>query len=504
MQFLFQQDGIAWKLLREDPDRYIYEPVLKGVNLQLPKDIEAGINDVSKRNDWNKPAQSDYALPTETWREHIARRQKCLELRQKIADGKINSANDLITYNLNMRQLAQDVIENCYDPELVWAFYKAITKITLLDPTCGSGAFLFAALNILEPLYEACLEQMQIFLDEGFVPANKNAAQTLENFKEVLAQINLHANRKYFILKSIIINNLYGVDIMQEATEICKLRLYLKLASQIEADYKKPNIGIEPLPDIDFNIRAGNTLVGFTSLDEVREAVNKENSGQLKLVFDDSIVKSIEAKAQKVDKIFQEFRRLQVFAQIDGSAINSKKSELYTNVHELRAELDKYLSNEYEMGLSQQSARFKRWKDSHQPFHWFIEFYGIMKRGGFDVIIGNPPYLEQRQISYSPNTFKCSNTKAVHAMCIERSLQVLSTNGMMSMILPLSIVSTQRMRVVQELLEDKRNAWYANYSWRPAKLFDTVNRALTIFTVTSSSEEKTFTTSYQKWTSDSR
>ena len=72
------------------------------------------------------------------------------------------------------------------------------------------------------------------------------------------------------------------------------------------------------------------------------------------------------------------------------------------------------------------------------------------------------------------------------------------------MIVPLSVVSTQRMHVVQELLENGRNAWYANYSWRPAKLFDTVNRALTIFVITPYGESQTFSTDYQKWTSDSR
>ncbi len=62
----------------------------------------------------------------------------------------------------------------------------------------------------------------------------------------------------YFILKSIIVNNLYGVDIMEEAVEICKLRLFLKLVAQVETPAR-----LEPLPDIDFNIRAGNTLVGY-------------------------------------------------------------------------------------------------------------------------------------------------------------------------------------------------------------------------------------------------
>ena len=74
----------------------------------------------------------------------------------------------------------------------------------------------------------------------------------------------------------------------------------------------------------------------------------------------------------------------------------------------------------------------------------------------------------------------------------------------MSMIVPLALTSTQRMQVVQQNLEANRNAWYANYAWRPAKLFDTVNRALTIFVIAPSSEGQTFSTNYQKWTSDNR
>ena len=66
--------------------------------------------------------------------------------------------------------------------------------------------------------------------------------------------------------------NLFGVDIMEEATEICKLRLFLKLVAQVDPDPSKPNLGVEPLPDIDFNIRAGNTLVGYTTIDEIRRS----------------------------------------------------------------------------------------------------------------------------------------------------------------------------------------------------------------------------------------
>ncbi len=166
----FEGDSAVWKLLQEDPDRYIYDAVKKGVNTPLPGEIADGIDDVSERTTWNTLALEEFALPTEIWREVVARRQRYESVRSKLANGEIDNINDLITYNLNIRQFAQDVIENCEGPELLRAFWKAITEVTVLDPTCGSGAFLFAALNILEPFYEACLDRMQVFLDDVASP----------------------------------------------------------------------------------------------------------------------------------------------------------------------------------------------------------------------------------------------------------------------------------------------------------------------------------------------
>jgi hypothetical protein len=87
---------------------------------------------------------------------------------------------------------------------------------------------------------------------------------------------------------------------------------------------------------------------------------------------------------------------------------------------------------------------------------------------------------------------------------MERSERLLHKNGCMSMIVPLSLPSTQRMQIVQEILEVGRNAWFANFAWRPAKLFETVNRALTIFVLNPSDNSHTFSTNYQKWNSDDR
>jgi hypothetical protein len=218
-----------WDLLRENPDRYIYPAVRHGTDKPLPPDIAAGVKDVSKRTGWNKPAPGEFALPTEIWREAVARRTRYEEITKKLAAGEVRDINDLITLNLDIRQFAQDVIENCEGPELLRAFWHAIEKLTALDLTCGSGAFLFAALNILEPLYEACLDRMESFVADLDRSGEKHRPEKFSDFRKILERVAAHPNRRYFIFKSIILNNLFGVDIMEEAVEICKLRLFLSV-----------------------------------------------------------------------------------------------------------------------------------------------------------------------------------------------------------------------------------------------------------------------------------
>jgi len=502
----FEGDRCVWRLLQEDPDRYIYPAVRRGADLPLPAEIADGLDTskpdlIERRKGWNKTAPAEYALPTETWREVVARRKRYEEVRGKLAGGEVRSINDLITYNLDIRQFAQDVIENAEGPELLVAFWKAVEAVTVLDPACGSGAFLFAALNVLEPLYEACLERMRFFLEEWGENGRKNHPNYHQLFSEVLKRVEGHPNYRYFILKSIIANNLYGVDIMEEAVEICKLRLFLKLVAQIEHV-----TDLEPLPDIDFNIRAGNTLVGFTSLDEVR----KTQEGTLGLGKDE--IARIEEEAEIADRAFCQFRHMQTEQGMSPKDFADAKETLRKRLGKLTDELDRFLAGEYGISpdrfrrdkISEYEAAFSEWRRSHQPFHWFADFYGILKAGGFDVIIGNPPYLELREVEYEPKGFTCSETKAIHAMFMERGAALLRNTGCMSMIVPLSLVSTQRMKVVQEILEEGRECWYANYSWRPGKLFETVNRALTVFVVTPARTPQVYSTNYQKWTSDNR
>ena len=396
------------------------------------------------------------------------------QIRDKIEKGEIKEINDFITYNLDIRQFAQDAVEQYEGSDFINAFHKSITKITVLDPTCGSGAFLFAALNILEPLYESCLLRMRTFVEEDSAKGGKKFSQ----FRKVLDIIEQHPNEKYFIFKSIILNNLFGVDIMNEAVEIAKLRLFLKLVAEVDVDYEKDNMGLEPLPDIDFNIRAGNTLIGFTSYKEIKDVYEEAEAGG-KLMFEEEtkLLKKIEDQALVVSKLFKEFKEKQTITETKYSAIKETKDEVQKRLNELNDLLSKYKAYEYGIDTDDlmQQKKYSDWLKSHQPFHWFSEFYEIIESGGFDVIIGNPPFVEYLKVKkqYELNNFKSISAGNLYAMIIEKSLNIMNDYSRMGMIKQLSAYCTPRMLAYQNMWVSKTiNRYISFFDDRPGKLFD--------------------------------
>ena len=311
-----------------------------------------------------------------------------------------------------------------------------------------------------------------------------------------------HPNRRYYILKSIILSNLFGVDIMEEAVEICKLRLFLKLAAQIEPDSAAQNVGIEPLPDIDFNIRAGNTLVGYANYDEVKSAITS------KLDLDNAMEK-IAVKAGDLQQTFDSFRRRQI--EGDDTVPTDHKQELRHRLRALENELNRYLAVEY--GINHRDkASYSAWQRSHQPFHWFVEFHGIMKSGGFDVVIGNPPYVEYSKIKTSsyaiyPNHFLTEGCGNLLAYITERGIALLNSSGRIGLVLLVSTFSTERMSPLQNLTRTKCDRrWISNFAWRPSKLFDGCNtiNAILVALKGSKNSPMTFATKYLKWASEER
>jgi len=486
----FEGEHSVWQLLQEDPDRYIYDAVKKGVidaegevvpESDLLDFVQAGMHDPKVRmfdkryNLGQAPKDDPLRLPTETWREYVARRQRCLDLRGNLAAGEVRAINDLITLNLDIRQFAQDAVQHCEGPELLVAFWRSIAGwipdrsnqemvqgITVLDPACGSGAFLFAALNILEPLYDACLDRMEFLLAEWGETAKKNHPNYHKLFSETLKRVEEHPNRPYFIFKSIVVNNLYGVDIMDEAVEICKLRLFLKLVAQVDSVEH-----LEPLPDIDFNIRTGNTLVGFASLDGVRKTISGLGWGE-----QEREIARIEEDAQAADKVFQQFHRQQT--AIGGTVTAKDKADLSERLKSLADRLDRYLAGEYGIDVAEEPMAFAKWRHSHKPFHWFTEFYGIVHAGGFAVIIGNPPYVNPSKVrgEYTVKGFVTERCPDIYAWVLERVSHLTSGQGRSGMICPLSLGFSDSFKPCRRMLLARYpENWFSSFGRIPSALF---------------------------------
>ena len=521
----FSGDGDIWKLLRRNPERYIYDAVRHGCekpNSEIPEDIRIGLdakapNLAYRRKNWNRPASAEFGLPTETWREVIARRARFCALCNSLKNGKCESVEFLLSHNLDIQTFMDDALREYKNSDFITAVFRVLAgrkpeksnqhhrrPLSVLDPACGSGAFLFAALNVFTPLYDQCLNRMKEFVEEDDLRVNcqKGAQKKFSEFRRILDDICAHLdeehwirNKEYWIRKSCILNNLHGTDIMPEAVEIAKLRLFLNLAAKAECDPSKNNMGLEPLPDIDFNIRPGNALVGFADMADFEAHAEKE------MYLQDKIVQ-VRKDARLVEMADIRFREAQ--KHDDPEEYRKEKIVLTAELKKLDNSLNGYLARVYG---KKEEDEVHAWTKSHHPFHWLSNFHGIMSSGGFDAVIGNPPYVEYSKVrcEYEApgyNTEKCGN---IYAMFIERAFALGQENA--GMIVQLPLVCTDRMIPAQKLFANRRT-WFSNFDDRPGKLFADMNhiRATVFITepVVAGKSPEIHATRYKRWHTEVR
>jgi len=260
-------DFDPYQALVSSEDRYLYAAPLTGVDEPLPSGFPATGSAMAGNELAGQPASPKYGLPGESWAECLDRIDSQRRLRATVNSGEIKSSNAAVTANVNLIALATDLLRDTNSADVLEVAYEVLINLTVLDPACGSGAFLFAALDLLVVLYRTCVESMEQYLLHN---TQQPGTDTTQRFTTVLSEAAKHPSRDYFLHKSVTLNNLFGVDLMPEAVEIAKLRLFLSLVEHVGSTEE-----LEPLPDLDFNLRAGNTLIGFTSPAQVDAVLAK-------------------------------------------------------------------------------------------------------------------------------------------------------------------------------------------------------------------------------------
>ncbi|WP_341731106.1 DNA methyltransferase [Microcoleus sp. EPA2] len=265
---------------------------------------------------------------------------------------------------------------------------EILPNLTLLDPSCGSGAFLVAAMKTLIYIYSKVIGTSKFLNDRHL----NDLLKTIETE---------HTSLNYYIKKRIISDNLYGVDIMPEAVEIAKLRLFLALVSAAH-DVSQ----LEPLPNIDFNIMAGNSLIGLIRVDEERfDSVGNSRQGNLLQILASANYKGILSDKNKSIDLYK--KHAFQSGEEEGTSQESRLLNLRQHIEKLNQEsqvkLNQLLFDEFtrlkikyeEVQLAGKPKKRVLTIDDIarlQPFHWGYHFDRILERGGFDAIITNPPW----------------------------------------------------------------------------------------------------------------
>lgn len=271
---------------------------------------------------------------------------------------------------------------------------KALDKCSILDPACGSGAFPMGALQKMVYVLHKVDPNGQEWKQRQIDKVN-NAIESLEeiedsqireqsiidlelqkqDIEDAFENNELDYGRKLFLIE----NCIYGVDIQSIAVQISKLRFFISLIVDQKIDKRKPNFGIRPLPNLETKFVAANTLIG---IDKPKEG---DFTGSL---FDNTDVKKLEAQLKKV--------RHKIFS----SKIPKRKRELREEDKKLREQIADLLEKG---GMENKTARqLAGWdpydQNASSPFfdpEWMFDI-----KDGFDVVIGNPPYVFTRDVEF--------------------------------------------------------------------------------------------------------
>lgn len=354
---------------------------------------------------------------------------------------------------------------------------KAIDSCKILDPACGSGAFPMGILHKLTHILHKLDPQNKLWKERQIEKAESlddaDIRENLINDIEIAFSNNeLDYGRKLYLIE----NCIYGVDIQPIATQISKLRCFISLIVDQKANKDKDNFDIRPLPNLEIKFVAANTLIGIEKF---------EAQGSL---FDKKEVNEIEAQIKDV--------RHRLFS----AKTPKTKRDLRKKDKTLREKLgDLLIKNGWGNETARQLAGWDPYDQNTSSTFFNPEWmFGIMD--GFDIIIGNPPYLESRHPSFSDELksayqINCKNRWGDDATLITRgadlliyffetSISLISKNGNIILITQNAWLDTDYGIKAQKFLTKHTNVISiidSKYRYFPAGEGPNINTVISIF-----------------------
>ena len=333
----------------------------------------------------------------------------------------------------------RDILDNVHHAE--YLYFDVIKGMRVLDPSCGSGEFVLTAYKTLYELYRETWHMIE----------NLDTAR-VRNEKKRLGK-----NPNYYFKRRIITENLYGVDIDNGALEVCKLRLWLSLV----ADMDKENA--EPLPNIDYNIMQGDSLVGY---------ITPQAAQQLSIDEPERVSNIL----SEIEALKQRYRQEQ----------EPGKAELLNKeIGEKIGKHNKRLNRAWISDISHRTRSSGIDVEEIKPFHWVLHFYNVITSGGFDIVVGNPPWLSttadvssktRRPKLLKPvydKLFKTKDAREHYAFFFEISLNMMKPGGRIGYIVALSSISLKTKKPLQEFLRNRCSELrISSYNDRPGKIFE--------------------------------
>jgi len=328
---------------------------------------------------------------------------ECLYSKTGIDVKKLNS---LIKYSK-----FEDDLGTCFDKKEKEKLINAIYTITVFDPACGSGAFPIGMLQKLVYILQEIDPNAEMWLKK----ATTNVDPVLKSeIEKKFSSGSLNYIRKL----SVIQNSIFGVDIQPIAVEISRLRCFLSLIIEEKVYDDICNRGINPLPNLDFKFVIANSLIKLDDDKQTSLFENQDHIDELKGVRDEYF-----------------------------NANSERRNELKLQIANIQQEMLLNTINNYNKIASLKYKQLYSWKPfANEATEWFDPDWMFGINNGFDIVIGNPPYLDSENMVNSglsnEREYICKNYDFakgnwdIYIAFFEKGFKLLSQNGCEMFITP--------------------------------------------------------------------